>query len=299
MKAPTSSGRFQKRKYDKIFDTNGNINNIDDDVLPQEKKIIITTLNLKRIPHETEVMFAQTAKSISSSAYQAALELIRNPDSITAANHLVRTLLSQDEIKGIDSNAIERCLPVLRWHTLYPQSLSSTLFAAHEASNRRKYVESVELYLKAFKMDPTQPLTLLLLSIFFLFFSQHTLVGNKSEVMVKAVAFFNHYRATRMSQTNGLISGTLNEKGYEVPGHNEYKQEVYYNFGRFCQEVGLNHLAVDNYNEVLKIADILKTQGINSQFSVTREAAFNLVIIYKKSNSLSFANDIMRKYLSF
>ena len=41
----------------------------------------------------------------------------------------------------------------------------------------------------------------------------------------------------------------------EAVTHLALQQEVYYNFGRLYQEIKLNHLAVDCYNKVLKIAD--------------------------------------------
>ena len=41
----------------------------------------------------------------------------------------------------------------------------------------------------------------------------------------------------------------------EAVTHLALQQEVYYNLGRLYQEIKLNHLAVDCYNKVLKIAD--------------------------------------------
>jgi tetratricopeptide (TPR) repeat protein len=75
-------------------------------------------------------------------------------------------------------------------------------------------------------------------------------------------------------------------------------QETLYNLGRAFQDIDLNHLAVEQYKKAL---DLVEKNEVFSQcvLNVTKEAAFNLVLLYKKSNANNLAFQIMQKYLSF
>ena len=87
--------------------------------------------------------------------------------------------------------------------------------------------------------------------------------------------------------------------------HINYPNIYYYNIvlGRAFHEVKLNHLAVVQYKHALEIADKISSRQSPSlppcSLNVTREAAHNLVLIYKQSGAKNLALELMLKYLTF
>jgi len=78
--------------------------------------------------------------------------------------------------------------------------------------------------------------------------------------------------------------------------------------GRAFHDVKLNHLAVIQYQNALEIADQIRSRQSSLTSSspapcgclnVTREAAHNLVLIYKQSGATDMALELMLKYLTF
>jgi hypothetical protein len=76
--------------------------------------------------------------------------------------------------------------------------------------------------------------------------------------------------------------------------------EAHYNVGRFCHQLGLLTLAVENYEFVLSCP-----WGSDSSFDVNgaldcrKEAAFNLALILKASGAEVLAAQVTRKFLSY
>jgi len=75
-------------------------------------------------------------------------------------------------------------------------------------------------------------------------------------------------------------------------------QEIYYNLGRIYQSVQINYIAVHMYKKALKLSDdyiFIK----NSPMSLTGEAAYNLLQIYRESESDGLAMELIYNYLSY
>ena len=75
-------------------------------------------------------------------------------------------------------------------------------------------------------------------------------------------------------------------------------QETHYNLGRAFQELKMNHLAVAQYTKAISLAENSKKLA-SSCLNVTKEAAHNLVLIYKQSGAFDLALEIMLKHLTF
>ena len=75
--------------------------------------------------------------------------------------------------------------------------------------------------------------------------------------------------------------------------------------GRAFHDIKLNHLAVIQYQNALAVADQMSSRqspsspSTRSSLNVTREAAHNLVLIYKQSGAVDLALELMLKYLTF
>ena len=78
------------------------------------------------------------------------------------------------------------------------------------------------------------------------------------------------------------------------------QQEAEYNMGRALQQVGLHHLAVECYDRVLAVdmPDRAAVEPWVRKLDLRREAAFNLVGIYKRSGSPDLATAVVAKYLT-
>lgn len=244
--------------------------------------------------------FIAAAADISNEVLNAAVELIQDSDSIPKANTLARLLLNIPQTKGPGTGAIEVVLPVQKLFNQYPQSLGATLLSAHEYASQRKCAESLDKYLDAFCMDPEQPLSALCLASYLAFLCQHRLVKRRQETLLKAFACLGQYRNTRLSKKfvpEAEQRRKLQASQFETLNPLSLEQEVLYNFGRFFQEIRLYHLAECHYWSVLQIAEShpeMKSKCLN----LTREAAHNLVIILKMSDSHDLAYAIMKKHLT-
>lgn len=291
----------QKRRMTSESRIQASLNVVGED----DRRLLVALKPTNRLPTETETLFVEAAKTISPAVYNAAIDFVANVFDNTRVNILARCLLSEAEVRGIDSNSFERCFPIRRLYTQYPDSTSLTLLHAHELASRRRYAESFDTHLRAYQLDPTQPQTCLCLGLMLLFFSQHVLVNRKPQVLIKGLAFMDQYRSQRVNVSEhnhndrvDLANMSLGGDEMTSVSQQAIQQEIYYNFGRFFQEAKLFNLAVDNYNKALEIADTHPRLAL-TPFSLTREVAFNLILIYKQSGADNMVLNIMSKYLSF
>jgi len=73
------------------------------------------------------------------------------------------------------------------------------------------------------------------------------------------------------------------------------EQETAYNLGRAAHQLGLLHVAVPFYERALAAKPPLSS----SIADVRREAAHNLVLIYRSTGATGMARHIMREHLTF
>ncbi|KRZ79259.1 General transcription factor 3C polypeptide 3 [Trichinella papuae] len=82
-------------------------------------------------------------------------------------------------------------------------------------------------------------------------------------------------------------------------------QEVYYNFGRAMQQLGIHHLAINYYHKVLQMEPEVKMtnnandgeQFLSNPFDLRPLAAFNLSVIYLQSGNEMASLSLYNKYL--
>jgi len=96
---------------------------------------------------------------------------------------------------------------------------------------------------------------------------------NRHHLVVQAMAFLSKYRNLRGENTQGM-------------------NEVEYNFGRMFHQLGLYSHAVKHYERVLKLAE----QNGDDHF--TREAAYNLALIFVFTGATPLADALYRRWLS-
>jgi len=140
--------------------------------------------------------------------------------------------------------------------------------------------------------------------------ANNAIVKARHDKVMKGLLFLHHYiqlrkeQSIRCSKIDHINSETHDR---DVLGHDTVEsiselsllQETHYNLGRAFQELKLNHLAVEQYIKALEIAEKNDEFRTSSSLNVTREAAHNLVLIYKHSGAVDLALEVMLKHLTF
>ncbi|EGG19178.1 transcription factor IIIC-gamma subunit [Cavenderia fasciculata] len=124
-------------------------------------------------------------------------------------------------------------------------------------------------YLKSYGQYPKEPLVQLLIGITILSEIMGRRNVDRHKIALTAFSFLMSYKNARQ--------------------HTE-RQEAFYNLARACHQIGMLEQAITLYNVVL--SDDSET---DPNYSLKQEAAFNLSLIYKKTNP-QLANSILIKY---
>ncbi len=268
-----------------------------------------------------------SAKAISALCAEAMHRLVIEPGNIEAAN-----IISQ-ESRRVKGGSIERFISVSRLVSRSPNAVPSCLFSAHESGARRRYSDALEGYLDAFVEDPTQPMVSLSIATILLFFANHYLVGQRMQVLVKGLAFLQHYKDSRIkcldklsandssssSSSSSSSGSSSSSSSSSSSGHSDHDslvekelitedalaQEVFYNTGRAFHELKLHGLATRCYRDCLEIADRNPSWtghgsggGGGKLLHVTKQAAHNYTLLLRAVGSEDEAFSVMTKYLT-
>ncbi|KYQ89004.1 transcription factor IIIC-gamma subunit [Tieghemostelium lacteum] len=152
----------------------------------------------------------------------------------------------------------------------FPRSIPISIIIGN--SNRISGNSNAALYeyFRAFKYQPDEPLIHLLVGTLILSNVMNRRIANRHKLAITAFAFIYKYKSLRINE----------------------HQEINYNLARAFHQLGIYYLAVHHYQLVL--AD---TTDTNDQFSLKKESAFNLSLIYKLNGNINAANDLINKYL--
>jgi hypothetical protein len=220
--------------------------------------------------------------------------------------------------------------------TSISSSLSSPFLASlyylcgNEIAVYRRHNVVIEYYLKAFILNPNEPIIALSLGCYCIMLSSHPLIKDRMDYLLKGIAFLLRYQELRRNQgkereaereeirkrqskqqQKGLRPGDIRNLEEESTENDDKEvneeiilfQETFYNTARVFHEIKFYHFASHCYRQCLQLADrypyLMNRSTNGNQRSVTSEAAYNLVLIYKRSNAKDLCFSIMRKYLMF
>jgi tetratricopeptide (TPR) repeat protein len=160
--------------------------------------------------------------------------------------------------------------------------------------------------------------------------AQHKLTKQRHEVMFKGIAFMHRYLTLRRGSvsspvmrvvhaclrssdhaadvTTACSSGSSSSSTATRPAREEaltaaqmhelsLYQETLYNLGRAFHDMKLLHLACEQYTRALEIAEVYAYLR-DDDSAVTRQAAHNLVQIYKRSGAKDMALEVMQQFLT-
>ena len=145
------------------------------------------------------------------------------------------------------------------------------------------YQSSAAFFGRAYAILPTDPLLCLVTAVAFLSRSTNRQTDNRHHMVLTAMAFFQKYRKYR--------------RNAEETEQGRYWAEIEYNRGRAMHHVGLVHLAEKHYRAVLEHGDNMKEDGGERGWSMKREAAWNLALLYTTAGSPHLAQGLCDRYL--
>ncbi|PRP83047.1 hypothetical protein PROFUN_09902 [Planoprotostelium fungivorum] len=149
-------------------------------------------------------------------------------------------------------------------------SVPLLMLEAHQSLLSETWFGALKHYFRAYKLSPKEPIISLCIGVAYLGASMNRKLGDRHDAVVKAFTFFDQY-----SRLNGE------------------NEETWFNMARAFHQLGLVHLAIPLYEKVLAVNDERGNVGNN----LSKEAAWNLVTIYRTSESYTMAREIMLKYL--
>lgn len=170
----------------------------------------------------------------------------------------------------------------LRQFMKNPDLIPLAVFNGHNALMSGSYKHALAEYMCVFKDRPNDALIAFHLVITYLSLSCQKYVSSKYLCMFQMLAFLHTY--------------------LELRGN---CQEAFYNIGRVFHQVNMLDKAVIFYKKALAKSDARRMKSFGEHhdefdeiFDVRREAAFNLALIYKNSQSPRLANKIIREHFT-
>lgn len=195
----------------------------------------------------------------------------RNPDNYQAWNLLSIAMsnIYQDLRHG------RFCL---RQFLKNPEVLPLAIFNGHNALMSGSYKHALGEYMSVFRERPNDPLAVFCVALTFLSLSCQRYVSSKYLCLFQMLAFLNVY--------------------LELRGN---CQEAMFNVGRVFHQMNMLDKAVIFYKKALSMNDKSRIKPLQESqeefeeiFDVRREAAFNLALIYKNSQSYKLAYQVIK-----
>lgn len=166
----------------------------------------------------------------------------------------------------------------LRQFLKNPEILPLAVFNGHNALMSGSYKHALGEYMSVFKERPNDPLAALCIALTYLSLSCQKYVSSKYLCLFQMMAFLHTY--------------------LELRGN---CQEAMYNIGRAFHQMNMLDKAVIFYKKALTMDDRPRIKPLQESkeefdeiFSVRREAAFNLALIYKNSQSHRLAYQVIK-----
>ena len=180
----------------------------------------------------------------------------------TAANHNQKYFMRQ--LNNLEKKSLQN-----------PNSLEYKnpilyLLYGHILNFAKSYVDALGYYTKAYRLAPQDPLINLSLGLSHLQRGMQRRAMNRHEHIACGLTFIFQY--------------------HDLSGQT---QESFYNVARAFHHIGLDHLAQDYY---LKVCE---TDSVSKELNLSKEAAYNLSLLYLKSGSPILSRQILSRYCRY
>ncbi|XP_020513141.2 general transcription factor 3C polypeptide 3 [Labrus bergylta] len=162
------------------------------------------------------------------------------------------------------------CLRLLLKH---PDNHALCVLCGHNAMVSGSFKHALGQYIQAFQTRPDNPLYSLCVGLTFFHMASQKYVAKRHTLVLQGFSFLWRY--------------------VELRGE---CQESMYNLGRALHQMGLTHLAIHYYQKALTLP-AKKMDGIpDDQLDLSRDAAFNLSLIYQASGNMEMARQIINTH---
>ncbi|KAI9761734.1 MAG: Flap-structured DNA-binding and RNA-binding protein [Chaenotheca gracillima] len=143
------------------------------------------------------------------------------------------------------------------------------------------YSQALHYFYRAYALDPKHPLINLHLALGYLHYSLKRQSDNRHYLIIQSLSFLFTYHDLKMSSPSA-----------------SQRQEAKYNVARSFHTIGLTHLAIPYYEEVLQLSDVLRKEpdDVRGEDFAT-DAAFNLQSLYAVGGNMDMAHKITKKWL--
>lgn len=130
------------------------------------------------------------------------------------------------------------------------------------------------------------------------FVREYKRTGSVYSAFMMGVAMLQYYQRKLEKEHKKTIAETITYLffNYSKLRTKSAEQEVYYNFGRMYQQLGIMYLAEYYYRKVFKVHNKY-IEMYPEIVCLKREAAFNLHLIYKNSGNYAEARNILYEYI--
>ncbi|EPE36106.1 TPR-like protein [Glarea lozoyensis ATCC 20868] len=152
--------------------------------------------------------------------------------------------------------------------------ISLLMLYGYMLSLSENYLEALNYFMRAYALDPENPMISLSVGLTHIHHGLKSPSGIKNQNILQALTFLHQYYDIRKESE-----------------HLEERLEAHYNLGRAYQLLGLTHLAVPYYQQVLQ-----ENQDDVAE-DVVMDTAFNLQNIYAIAGNMKLAMHITNKYL--
>lgn len=128
--------------------------------------------------------------------------------------------------------------------------------------------------------------------------SEHKRTGSVFTAFMTAVSMLQYYQRKVEKENKKTIAESITYLFYNYSKlrTKDAEQEVYYNFGRMFQQLGVMYMAEHYYRKVLKVSNRY-IEIYPEIVCLKREAAYNLHLIYRNSGNLVQARNILYEYI--
>lgn len=289
-------------------------------ILREATDLVAAIVKRKRLlteAHSKELQGLLLAQAVQEDDYTSAIksvlvEVAAAPHRVALGNALARLVRKapRDDV----SRAVIRRMAAKQGDSVHLHVLSGNAF-----SLSRNYQMALDRFVAAYRLQPDEPFVALAAAAVLARVVSHRKVVDRHGTLVRSLAFLERYATLRRAQAPEPMPPAVVEAvgdGNEAEGEEEggngalarraaaaklaMEQEAVYNTARALHQAGLAHAAVHLYRDCLAFYDAHKPQldgDLGGKGHVTREAAYNLVLLYEAAGSRDLARMVAEKYL--
>jgi hypothetical protein len=283
-------------------------------------RAIVRRKKLLSEEHNKALQDLLLAQAVSEDDYTSAIKsalvgVAAEPHNFELCNALGRL------VRKAPRDDVSRAV-IRRMASKQADSVPLHVLSGNAFSLSRNYQMALDRFLSAYRLQPDEPLISLASAAVLARVVAHRKVVDRHGCLVRSLAFLERYATLRRAQppedpdATAAADGAAAAGGAAAGGGGELdgeeaarraaaklamEQEVVYNTARALHQAGLGHAAVHLYQDCLQFYERHKGEMdgvVGGKGHVTKEAAYNLVVLYQAAGSRDRAGLVAVKYFT-